>query len=48
MFEIFQDVQDITDEENRKVEMCSGDVLQASWCHFYFYNIFSHPSLRNS
>jgi len=31
MFEIFQDMQDIGEEETRKVEMCRGGILQASW-----------------
>ena len=31
MFEIFQDVQDITEEDMRKVEMCRGGVLQVSF-----------------
>ena len=41
MFDIFQNLQDITEEDIRKVEMCRGDVLQASWGHFYFYSEFS-------
>jgi len=31
MFEIFQDVQDIIEEEIRKVEMCRAGVLHASF-----------------
>jgi len=45
MFEIFQDMQDITEEEMRKVEMCRSDVLQAPWCHSYFYSVFSPTAL---
>ena len=34
MFQIFQDVQDVTEEDMRKVQMCRGGVLLASWGSF--------------
>jgi hypothetical protein len=48
MFEIFQDKQDITEEDMRNWKCAEGGVLQASWGNSYFYSIFSPPALRNS